>query len=157
MVAIMIAKFRQQAVDAFKVNHRTTDHFKKNQYLIESLSLYLLTVMCSGVVKLPLSIYSLLSQDVSTRHMMVPKNMVNALLTNDIIILLLKLVIFYLPLLCSQRLFKEMKLKLNPKDNASTLIRTVTNITESSSQGLAIKQLNDSEDSTMNDSYVRLN
>jgi|JI6StandDraft_1071083.scaffolds.fasta_scaffold05101_17 hypothetical protein len=62
MVAKMICKLRRKAVDAFKFNHRTTNHFRKNQYVIESLSFYLLAIVCSGMLKLPLGIFELLSK-----------------------------------------------------------------------------------------------
>jgi hypothetical protein len=69
----------------------------------------------------------------------------------------MKIAVFYIPLITSQRLFKEMKLKVNEESRASQIIRTVTNLNDDSSEGLAIKRLDTSEESSQQDSYRRLN
>lgn len=154
-VTKMIGKLRNQAVEAFKLNHRTTEHFRKNQYLVESLSFYLLTVICSGTVKLPLEIFFVVTK--ATNANFVPKHIAERLLITDIITFVMKIIIFYLPLLASQRLFKEMKLKPSAAPEAGSFIRTSTTINDDSSDGWSLKRLNTSEETSVTDSYRKLN
>jgi hypothetical protein len=105
MVGRMIVQCRKLSVENFKFNHRTTVHFRKNQYLIESLSLYLLVVIAAGIVKLPFNLYFIIVKPGNSFYL-VPHHIFNRNLFNELISFFIKVIIFYMPLMTSQRLFK---------------------------------------------------
>jgi hypothetical protein len=105
MVTRMIGKYRKLSVENFKFNYRTTEHFQKNQYLIESLSLYLLVIIAAGIVKLPMNLYFIFTMPTDSYYL-VPRHMPNRNLFNEVIEFFIKVIVFYMPLMTSQRLFK---------------------------------------------------
>ncbi len=73
-MVVMINQYRKRSIESFEVSHKTTVYFFKNQYLVESLSLYFLAALSSGMIKVPLSIYCFLS-DYLTTGIITPKHL----------------------------------------------------------------------------------